>query len=116
MDLEEAKGQEIAKLQNSLQEMQAQLDESQAAIIHEREAAKIAIEQAPPVIKEVPVVDDTKLELLTNKNEELEVNLKLCPTTYLESLLSALKWSNNQITLSNSSSLLLSYNKRKMFI
>lgn len=77
-DLEEAKGQEIAKLQNALQEMKAQLDEAHAAIIHEREAAKIAIEQAPPVIKEVPVVDETKLELLTNKNEELEVNLKLC--------------------------------------
>lgn len=77
-DLEEAKGQEIAKLQNALQEMKAQLDEAHAAIIHEREAAKIAIEQAPPVIKEVPVVDNTKLDLLTNKNEELEVNLKLC--------------------------------------
>lgn len=76
-DLEEAKGQEIAKLQNALQEMKAQLDEAHAAIIHEREAAKIAIEQAPPVIKEVPVVDETKLELLTNKNEELEVNLEL---------------------------------------
>ncbi|KAG2372288.1 Myosin-12 Myosin XI [Vigna angularis] len=76
MDLEEAKGQEIAKLQNALQEMQAQLDEAQAAIIHEREAAKIAIEQAPPVIKEVPVVDDTKLELLTNKNEELETEVE----------------------------------------
>lgn len=76
-DLEEAKGQEIAKLQNALQEMKAQLDEAHAAIIHEREAAKIAIEQAPPVIKEVPVVDNTKLDLLTNKNEELEVNLEL---------------------------------------
>ncbi|KAJ1408711.1 P-loop containing nucleoside triphosphate hydrolase [Sesbania bispinosa] len=72
IDLEEAKGQEIAKLQNALQEMQAQLDEAHAAIIHEKEAAKLAIEQAPPVIKEVPVVDNTKLELLTNKNEELE--------------------------------------------
>ncbi|XP_057451250.1 myosin-12 [Lotus japonicus] len=72
LDLEEAKGQEIAKLQNTLQEIQAQLDEAHAAIIHEKEAAKIAIEQAPPVIKEVPVVDNTKLELLTNKNEELE--------------------------------------------
>ncbi|XP_019445660.1 PREDICTED: myosin-12-like isoform X3 [Lupinus angustifolius] len=72
VDLEEAKGQEIAKLQNVLQEMQAQLDEAHAAIIHEKEAAILAIEQAPPVIKEVPVVDNTKLELLTNKNEELE--------------------------------------------
>lgn len=78
LDLEEAKGQEIAKLQNALQEMQVQLDEAHAAIIHEKEAAKIAIEQAPPVIKEVPVVDNTKLELLTNKNEDLEVNLKFC--------------------------------------
>jgi myosin-5 len=75
VDLEEAKGLEIAKLQNELQEMQGQLDEAHAAIIHEKEAAKIAIEQAPPVIKEVPVVDNTKLELLTNKNEKLEVNL-----------------------------------------
>ncbi|KAL5714516.1 hypothetical protein ACHQM5_016465 [Ranunculus cassubicifolius] len=29
----------------------------------------------PPVIKEVPVVDNTKLELLTNQNEELEHDL-----------------------------------------
>ncbi|KAK7243670.1 hypothetical protein RIF29_38478 [Crotalaria pallida] len=72
LDLEEAKGQEIAKLQNALQAMQGQLDEAHAAILHEKEAAKIAIAQAPPVIKEVPVVDNTKLELLTNKNEELE--------------------------------------------
>lgn len=73
MDLEEAKAQEIVKLQSTLREMQEQLDEAHAAIIREKEAARIAIEQAPPVIKEVPVVDNTKLELLTNRNEELEV-------------------------------------------
>lgn len=73
MDIEEAKGQEIAKLQNALQEMQTQLQEAQAAIIHEREAAKIAIEQAPPVIKEVPVIDNTRVEQLTDQNHELEV-------------------------------------------
>ncbi|KAL0561924.1 hypothetical protein IC582_002369 [Cucumis melo] len=72
MDVEEAKGQEVAKLQNALEEMQGQLDEANAAIIREREAAKLAIEQAPPVIKEVPVVDETKLEILRNHNEELE--------------------------------------------
>ncbi|KAK6162793.1 hypothetical protein DH2020_002634 [Rehmannia glutinosa] len=72
MDIEEAKGQEIAKLQNALQDMQTQLQEAHAAIIHEREAAKIAIEQAPPVIKEVPVVDNAKVEQLTNQNHELE--------------------------------------------
>ncbi|KAF6139301.1 hypothetical protein GIB67_021511 [Kingdonia uniflora] len=75
IDLEEAKGQEIAKLQSTLNEMQGQLEEAHAAIIQEREAAKIAIEQAPPVIKEVPVVDNTKLELLANRNEELEGEL-----------------------------------------
>ncbi|XP_017226579.1 myosin-12 isoform X2 [Daucus carota subsp. sativus] len=72
VDLEEAKGQEITKLQNALNEIQEQLEEARAAVIHEREAAKIAIEQAPPVIKEVPVVDNTKLEQLTSQNQELE--------------------------------------------
>lgn len=76
IDLEEAKGQEIAKLQNALQEMQSQLDEAHAAIVQEKEAAKLAIESAPPVIKEVPVVDNTKVELLTSKNVELEVNFQ----------------------------------------
>ncbi|CAL5398354.1 unnamed protein product [Camellia sinensis] len=71
-DLEEAKGQEIAKLQSALHEMQGQLDEAHAAIIHEKEEAKIAIEQAPPVIREVPVVDNIKVEELTLQNEELE--------------------------------------------
>lgn len=91
VDLEEAKGQEIAKLQNALQEMQAQLDEAHAAILHEKEAAKIAIEQAPPVIKEVPVVDNTKLELLTNKNEELEVNPKFCIRDFFENFTFSIK-------------------------
>ncbi|XP_022991846.1 myosin-12 isoform X1 [Cucurbita maxima] len=72
MDVEEAKGQEVAKLLSTLEEMQGQLNEANAAIIREREAAKLAIEQAPPVIKEVPVVDETKLEMLRNHNEELE--------------------------------------------
>lgn len=79
IDLEEAKGQEIVKLQSALNEMQEKLDEAHAAVIHEREAAKLAIEQAPPVIKEVPVVDETKLEILRNHNEELEViSIYLC--------------------------------------
>ncbi|XP_058085299.1 myosin-12-like isoform X2 [Magnolia sinica] len=75
IDIEEAKAQEIAKLQSSLHEMHTRLEEASAAIIREREAAKIAIEQAPPVIKEVPVVDNSKLELLTSRNEELEDEL-----------------------------------------
>lgn len=74
IDIEEAKGQEITKLQNALQDVQTQLHEAHAAIIHEKEAAKKAIEEAPPVIKEVPVIDNTKVELLTNQNHELEVS------------------------------------------
>ena len=73
IDVEEAKGQEISKLRNALLEMQVQLEEAHAAIIREKEAAKIAIAQAPPVLKEVPVVDNTKMDLLKNQNEELEV-------------------------------------------
>ncbi|XP_023742461.1 myosin-12 [Lactuca sativa] len=72
VDLEEAKGVEITKLQNALQEMQGKLEEAHNQIVHEKEAAKIAIEQAPPVIKEVPVVDNTKLEELTDQNHKLE--------------------------------------------
>ncbi|PSR98811.1 Myosin-11 like, partial [Actinidia chinensis var. chinensis] len=60
-DLEEAKAQEISKLQNSLQAMQSKIDETNALLVKEREAAKKAIEEAPPVIKETPVfIEDTK--------------------------------------------------------
>uniref|UniRef100_A0A453LS90 Uncharacterized protein n=1 Tax=Aegilops tauschii subsp. strangulata TaxID=200361 RepID=A0A453LS90_AEGTS len=73
--LEVAKGQEITKLQSALQEMQEKLEQAHAAIINEKEAAKLAIEQAPPKIVEVPVVDNAKVELLTSQNEELETEL-----------------------------------------
>ncbi|CAL5380751.1 unnamed protein product [Camellia sinensis] len=76
IDFEEAKGHEIEKLQRALSEMQGQLDEANAAVIHEKEAAKLAIEQAPPVIKEVPVVDNSKVEELTLQNEELEGEIR----------------------------------------
>ncbi|KAI8566857.1 hypothetical protein RHMOL_Rhmol02G0074800 [Rhododendron molle] len=52
--------------------MQGKLEEAHAAILRENEEAKIAIEQAPPVIKEVPVVDNSKVEELTIQNEDLE--------------------------------------------
>ncbi|CAA7394841.1 unnamed protein product [Spirodela intermedia] len=74
-DLEEAQAQEIARLQCSLQEMREQLDEANAAIALEKEAARKAIEEAPPVIKEVPVTDNTMLESLTNRNNKLEEEL-----------------------------------------
>lgn len=73
IDLEEAKGQEISNLKSVLQEMQEKLSEAHAAIEKEKEDAKLAIEQAPPKIVEVPVVDNAKVELLTSQNKELEV-------------------------------------------
>ncbi|AQK72821.1 Myosin-10 [Zea mays] len=74
-DLEEAKSHEIEKLQSALQKMQENLKEAHAAIVNEKEAAKLAIEQAPPKIVEVPVIDNAKLEELTTQNKELEEEL-----------------------------------------
>ncbi|XP_057816575.1 myosin-17 isoform X2 [Cryptomeria japonica] len=71
-DLEESKAQEIAKLQSTIEKMQAQVEEANSMLVKEREAAKIAIQEAPPVIKEVAVVDTAKVEKLTNENEELK--------------------------------------------
>ncbi|GMN25632.1 hypothetical protein TIFTF001_001010 [Ficus carica] len=70
-DLEEAKAQEVTKLQNSLQEMQNKVEETNALLVKEREAAKKAIEEAPPVIKETQVlVEDT--EKIDSLNAEVE--------------------------------------------
>ncbi|XP_020404719.1 myosin-12 [Zea mays] len=74
-DLEEAKSHEIEKLQSALQKMQENLKEAHATIVNEKEAAKLAIEQAPPKIVEVPVIDNAKLEELTTQNKELEEEL-----------------------------------------
>ncbi|XP_042517474.1 myosin-9-like [Macadamia integrifolia] len=74
-DLEEAKTQEITKLQNSLQDMQIKVDETNALLVVERENARKAIEEAPPVIKETPVVvqDTEKIDSLTAEVENLKV-------------------------------------------
>lgn len=61
--------------------MQEKLVEAHAEIIREKEAAKLAIEQAPSVIKEVPVVDNTQLELLNSQNNQLEVKSDLTSST-----------------------------------
>lgn len=63
-------------MQNSLQAMQAKVDEKNALLIKEREAAKKAIEEAPPVIKETPVIveDTKKVESLTEEVDSLKVN------------------------------------------
>ncbi|KAK3036849.1 hypothetical protein RJ639_031467, partial [Escallonia herrerae] len=76
-DLEEAKGQEIAKLQHSLQSMQIKVDETNTLLVNECEAAQKAIEEASSIIKETPVpVEDTeKIEALTAEVERLKVLL-----------------------------------------
>ncbi|KAJ0961738.1 hypothetical protein J5N97_000057 [Dioscorea zingiberensis] len=77
-DLEESKGQEIAKLQNSLQAMQSKVDETNALLVKEREAARKAIEEAPPVIKETTILvqDTEKVESLTAEVENLKALLE----------------------------------------
>ncbi|KAF9661040.1 hypothetical protein SADUNF_Sadunf19G0026600 [Salix dunnii] len=76
-DLEEAKAQEAVKFQNSLEEMKIKIEEANALIVKEREAAKNAINEAPPVIKETQVlVEDTKkIDSLTEEVENLKVTL-----------------------------------------
>lgn len=74
-DLEEAKAQEITKLQSSLQAVQSKVEETTAMLVKEREAARKAIEEAPPVIQEKTVVvqDIEKIDFLTAEVEQLKV-------------------------------------------
>lgn len=76
-ELEETKAQEIAKLQEALHSLQIQLEDANARVIKEREAARKAIEEAPPVIKETPVMvqDTAKIEALTAEVENLKAML-----------------------------------------
>ena len=57
--------------------MQIQVEEANARVIKEQEAARKAIEDAPPVIKETPVVvqDTTKIDALTAEVESLMVRI-----------------------------------------
>lgn len=79
-DLEEAKAQEIAKLQDALHEKQLQVEEANSMVIKEREAARKAIEEAPPVIKETPVIvqDTERINSLISEVEKLKVCMRNC--------------------------------------
>lgn len=74
-DLEEAKGQEITKLQAAVQSLQSKVDETNALLVTEREAARKAVEEAPPVIQETQVLvqDTEKIDSLTEEVEKLKV-------------------------------------------
>ncbi|XP_071741692.1 myosin-17-like [Rutidosis leptorrhynchoides] len=78
MELEESKTQETAKLQDALRIMQIQIEEANANVIKEREAARKAIEEAPPVVKETPVIvqDTEKVDTLTAEVENLKALLE----------------------------------------
>ncbi|KAK7329658.1 hypothetical protein VNO77_23831 [Canavalia gladiata] len=78
-DLEEEKTQEITKLQDALHAMQIQVEEANAKVIKEREAARKAIEEAPPVIKETPVIvqDTEKINSLMVEVNSLKESLRL---------------------------------------
>ncbi|XP_071721684.1 myosin-9-like isoform X2 [Rutidosis leptorrhynchoides] len=74
-DLEEAKGQEIQKLQNSLQAMQAKVDETNDLLTKERESAQKAIEEASNIVKEtapIHVEDTEKIDKLSAEVEQLK--------------------------------------------
>ncbi|KAI7990219.1 Myosin-11 [Camellia lanceoleosa] len=78
-DLEEAKGQEITKLQHSLQTMQNKVDETNSLLVKEREAAQKAIEEASSIVRETPVLvqDTEKIETLTTEVENLKASFHL---------------------------------------
>ncbi|KAL2934752.1 Myosin-11 [Bienertia sinuspersici] len=77
-DLEESKDQEITKLQQSLQDMQKRIDETNDLLVKEREAAQKAVTEATSVAKETPVtVEDTeKIETLTAEIDNLKASLE----------------------------------------
>ncbi|GMY26957.1 myosin-6-like isoform X1, partial [Fagus crenata] len=70
-DLEEAKTQENTKLQSALEDIQFQFQETKTLLFKEREAVKIAAEQAP-IVQEVPVIDHEIVNKLTAENEQLK--------------------------------------------
>ncbi|KAL6974577.1 hypothetical protein U1Q18_028761 [Sarracenia purpurea var. burkii] len=76
-DLEEAKAQEIGKLQDALHAMQMQVEEVNVRVIKEREAARKAIIEAPPIIKETPVIvqDTARVDSLRAEVESLKALL-----------------------------------------
>ncbi|KAE8734661.1 Myosin-9 [Hibiscus syriacus] len=76
-DLEESKAQEVAKMQNQLQEMQKTIDETNELLEKEQESANKNIQEAPAFVeeKEVFVEDTEKIESLTEELETLKTTL-----------------------------------------
>lgn len=55
--------------------MQVKVEDANARVIKEREVSRKAIEEAPPVIKETPIMvqDTSKIDALTAEVESLKV-------------------------------------------
>ena len=89
-DMEEAKNQEITKLQAALQDQLSQAQKANSQLTKELEDNRVALGQAAQVIKEVPPVEvfDAKVKKLTEDNEELQV--RCAESTYDRSRLAAL--------------------------
>ena len=66
--------------------MQVQIEEAKSMVVKEREAAQKAIEEAPSVIKEMPVMvqDTEKINSLSAEVEKLRVCM-LCFTSLSDS-------------------------------
>ncbi|XP_057798033.1 myosin-9-like isoform X2 [Salvia miltiorrhiza] len=77
-DVEEAKVQEVAKMQQAMEALQSKLDEANAHLLQERDAAQKAIVEATTVVQEtqVPVEDTAKIEALTAEMEKLKEELQ----------------------------------------
>lgn len=77
-DMEEAKNQEILKLQGALQEQLSQAQKANSQLFKELEVNRLAAQ----VMKEVPPVEDfdAKVEKLTQEKEKLQVSgaMPLC--------------------------------------
>lgn len=76
-DLEEAKSQEIAKLQATLNEMQAQLETTSTRLTQERASSKQAADQAVSTMKDIKLAqvleaNNEKVEKLTSDNAKLK--------------------------------------------
>eukprot|EP00249_Psilotum_nudum_P024992 c29340_g2_i2 orf=237-4853(+) len=76
-DLEEAKSQEISKLQSALQEMQAQVEAGNALLNKERASSKQAAEEAASAAKEMQAIqaietNNAKTEKLISENDSLK--------------------------------------------
>lgn len=74
-DVEDAKTQEIAKLQATLQEIQLHVESTSAELSRERELNKAALGQAVLAAERVPSVEvtDAKVDKLVAENDTLKV-------------------------------------------